>query len=144
MTTTTRHRIALSSGVVAALLTLTVGCSEVEDAARDATGDAACSVARAAAEEAQRQATSAADRIAADPQAAEAELRAVRDAVQAAEGQVSDDTRARLADVRTELDGLVGEAADAAEGAPVDEAAVEQSKEDLTAAVAAVGDVCSG
>ncbi|MFB9313755.1 hypothetical protein [Nocardioides plantarum] len=134
----TRALVAVTLTVAVAL----TACSQAEDAAKDAAGDAACSVARSAVDEAGRQAGNAVDEIGADPQAAEGDLRNVRDALATAEKGVSGDTKDKLADARSAVERLLGQAEDAARGAEVDTTAVQDAKGDLDRAVADVKQLC--
>lgn len=126
-----------------ALLALTLaGCSEVEGAAKEAAGDAACSVAREAMDEAGRQATRAVDRIGADPRAAKRELTALRDGLGSLEGQVDGETARTLTRARKALDRLVEQADAARTGTPIDEQAVQDAERDLVAAVEDFQGIC--
>ncbi len=135
-------RIPTTVSALVVLAALATGCSEAEDAARDAAGDATCAVARSAVDEAGQQAGSAADEIGADPQAAERELQALRDALAAAERGVDGDIKAKVGEAKTAIEDLLGEAKDAADGAPVDTKAVDRAQADLEAAVDDVKGLC--
>lgn len=132
------HAVALT-----AVLTLTlVGCSEVEDAARDAADDAACSVAKQAMDKAGDQAQRAVDEIGADPQAAKRELTALRDTLKSLEGQVDGESGGKVTQARKALDKLVKQADQARSGTPVDDQAVDDAQRDLDAAVDDFKDIC--
>jgi hypothetical protein len=132
---------ALATVSLVGALALT-GCSQAEDAAKDAGNDAACSVARSAVDEAGRRAGNAVDEIGADPKAAEGDLRGIRDALATAEKGVSGDTKQKLGDARSAVERLLGEAEDAAQGAEVDTAVVDDAKGDLDRAVKDVKNLC--
>lgn len=133
---------SLVVAVTAALVIGLVGCSEVEDAAKDAAGDAACSVAEQAMDEAADQARQAIDEIGADPQAAKRELTALRDSLKSLEGQVDGETGGKVTQARKALDRLVKQADRARSGTPVDDAAVDDAQRDLDAAVEDFKDLC--
>ncbi len=131
---------ALAASVVAAVLL--TGCSEAEDAAKDAAGNAACAVATKAVSGITGQVDDAIDQIGADPAAAERTLSGLRDVVASAEGAISGDAEQRLREARRALDDLVAEASDAASGLEVDTSAVDTSKEKFSQAVDEVSDGC--
>ena len=134
--------VALTA-VLASVLTLGLaGCSEVEDAARGAADDAACSVAQRAMDEAGDQAQRLVDEIGADPQAAERELKALRDSLRALESQVDGETGGKVTEARKALDRLVKQADRARTGTPVDDQAVDDAQRDLDAAVEDFKDIC--
>ncbi|WP_309649278.1 hypothetical protein [Nocardioides sp.] len=127
----------------ALLLSLTlVGCSDVEDLARDTASDAACSVARTAMDEAGDQAKQAVEGLDADPQAARRELTALRDSLQALEGRVDGETGGKITQAREALDKLVEQADAAREGTPVDDQAVADAEAELDTAVEDFGNLC--
>lgn len=128
---------------VTALLSLAlVGCSDVEDAAKDVADDAACAVAQRAMDEAGDQAQRAVDEIGADPAAAERELKALRDGLKSLEGQVDGETGGKVTEARKALDRLVKQADRARTGTPVDDQAVDDAQRDLDAAVEDFKDIC--
>jgi len=136
-------RVKILIAALTALLSLSlVGCSEVEDAAKDAADEAACSVAQRAMDEAGDQAQRAVDEIGADPQAAENELKALRDSLKALEGQVDGETGGKVTEARQALDRLVKQADRARTGTPVDDQAVDDAQRDLDAAVEDFTDIC--
>lgn len=137
-----RTFLATSALTGAVLTTLLAGCSEAEDIAKGAAEDAGCAVAQRAADEAERRTREAVADIGADPQAAERELRAVRDVLTAAEQGVSGDTRQHVEQARKAVDALVTEASSAADGAPVDDAAVTEAEQQLDDAVEDISTVC--
>ena len=140
-----RSRLPKSLTVVLGGLLATVvlvGCQQAEDAAQEAAGDAACSVAQSAVDEAAVQARQAVDDIGADPAAAERELRGVRDALTAAELAADGELETQIVAVRTAVEDLLGQAQDAAAGTEVDTAAVEGAREDLDRAVEDVTNFC--
>lgn len=126
---------------LAAVLTLS-GCQQAEDAAKDAANDAACSAVRSAVDQAGNQAQNAVDEIGADPKAAEQDLRDLRDALAAAENGVSGDVEAGLVKVKTQVERLLGQAQDAAQGAEVDTSAVQDAKADLDQSIEDVKNLC--
>lgn len=131
--------------LTALLLTVVLGaCSEdqLRDAATDAAGDAACSVAQQTMDEVVTQTQGALDELGADPAAAERRLTALRDTVRAAESGLSGESRARLEEARVALDDLATLARDEAAGAGADEPAVQQARDDLDAAVTGLTQVC--
>lgn len=133
------------STVAAALLVLiglASGCSAAEDKAKEAVGDAACSIASKAVSGVTGQVDDAVDEIGADPKAAEQKLRRLRDAVKSAEGRIGGGTKQKLSGARGALDDLVDEAGDAADGAEVDTGAVDEAKGDFDVAVDDVRDHC--
>lgn len=132
--------VALALAVVGSLSL--AACSEVEDAARDAADDAACSVAKQAMDRAGDEAQRAVDEIGADPQAAKRELTALRDALKSLESQVDGETGGKVTEARKALDRLVKQADDAREGTPVDDQAVDDAQRDLDAAVDDFKDIC--
>lgn len=132
------HAVAL---VVLLSLTL-VGCSEVEDAAKDAADDAACSVAQQAMDRAGDEAQKAIEQIGADPAAAERELKALRNGLESLEGQVDGETGGKVTEARKALDRLVKQADRARAGTPVDDQAVDDAQRDLDAAVEDFKDIC--
>jgi soluble cytochrome b562 len=133
----------MRTATVAALLSLAlVGCSDVEDAAKGAASDAACSVADKAMDEAGTQAKQAVSDLGADPAAAKRELTAVRDGLKSLEGQVDGDTGGKVTDARKALDRLVTQADAARDGTPVDDQAVEDAQADLDTAIEDFGDLC--
>ncbi|MCW2816878.1 MAG: hypothetical protein JWN84_4333 [Nocardioides sp.] len=136
-----RRTLALTAATMTALLSLTA-CDAAEDAVKDAAGDAACSVAGQAADEAGRQASRAVDDIGADPQAAERELAAVRDALATAARGVDGDLKRHLDDARAAVERLQGQAEDAVAGAEVDTTAVQDAQDDLDTAVEDVKNLC--
>ena len=133
--------VTLAAPLLVAVVSLT-GCEQAEQAARDAAGDAACSAARSAADEAGQQVGNAVDSIGADPQAAERELSAVRDALAAAETGISGDAKAKIREAKEAVEALLGQAEDAAQGADIDTRAVDRAQDDLDQAVADIKDIC--
>ena len=131
---------ALAASTLAAVLL--TGCSEAEDAAKDAAGNAACAVATKAVSGVTGQVDDAIDQIGADPAAAKRKLSGLRDVVARAEDGLSGDAKQRLGEARQALDDLVGEASDAASGLDVDTSAVDSSRKKLSRAVDDVADVC--
>ena len=119
-----------------------VGCSEVEDAAKGAADEAACAVAQQAMDEVGDQAQRAIDEIGADPAAAKDELSALRDSLEALEGQVDGETGGKVTEARQALDRLVKQADRARRGTPVDQQAVDDAQRDLDAAVDDFTDIC--
>jgi soluble cytochrome b562 len=128
--------------VTAVLSIALVGCSEVEDAAKDAADEAACSVAKQAMGRAGDEAQRAIEEIGADPQAAERELKGLRDALKTLEGQVDGETGGKVTEARKALDRLVKQADRARAGTPVDDQAVDDAQRDLDAAVEDFKDIC--
>lgn len=122
---------------LAAVLALS-GCEQAENAA----SAAACSGVRSAVDQAGNQAQNAVDEIGADPKAAEQDLRDVRDALAAAENGVSGDVEAGLVKVKTQVERLLGQAQDAAQGAEVDTSAVQDAKADLDQSIEDVKNLC--
>jgi len=118
------------------------GCSDVEDAAKDVADDAACAVAEQAMDEAGDQAQRAVDEIGADPQAAERELKALRDTLKSLEGQVDGESGSKVTQARKALDKLVRQADQARAGTPVDDQAVDDAQRDLDTAVEDFKDIC--
>ena len=135
-----RIPVALATVALTAAVALT-GCQEAQDAAQEAAGDAACSVAGSAVDEAGRQAGQAVDEIGADPESAEQELRAVREALDAAAATVDGDVKARVEDARDAVDRLRGQAEEAVAG-EVDTAAVDEARGELDQAVEDVKNLC--
>ncbi|WP_193613964.1 hypothetical protein [Nocardioides lijunqiniae] len=126
-----------------ALLALTlVGCSDVEDAAKGAASDAACSVANKTMDEAGTQAKQAVSDLGADPAAAKRELTALRDGLKTLEGQVDGETGGKVTEARKALDRLVTQADAAREGSPVDDQAVEDAQADLDTAIEDFTELC--
>ncbi|MEJ7833115.1 MAG: hypothetical protein WKF79_09385 [Nocardioides sp.] len=132
------------AGFVLAMLSLLVaaGCDAAEDAAKDVANDAACSVAQQAMDEASRRAKQAVADLEADPQAAERELRALRDSLATVEKQVDGETEGQVTRARQALDRLVEQADAARGGTPVDDEAVADARSDLDAAVEDFSSVC--
>jgi hypothetical protein len=129
------------------LLALTAtGCSEAkdraQDLAKDTASDAACSVAQRTMDQVVAQTQGAVDELGVDPAAAEQKLVALRDTLKAAESGLGGETRARIAEARTALDGLVAEAEREAAGAPVDEEQVQRARDDLDGAVTGLTRLC--
>jgi soluble cytochrome b562 len=142
---TARHDGAVKTATLAltALLALVLtGCSDVEDAAKGAASDAACSVANQAMDEAGTQAKQAVSDLGADPAAAKRELTALRDGLKTLEGQVDGETGGKVTDARKALDRLVTQADAARDGTPVDDRAVEDAQADLDTAIEDFGDLC--
>jgi hypothetical protein len=100
-------------------------CSEAERAVSDAGSEAAtkagCSVARSAVSEVRRQVEVIASQIKTDPEAAERKLTAAREALEAAEKQLSGDTQEQLARAGAAIDDLRADARAVADGASVDD-----------------------
>ncbi len=129
--------------LTALLLAVTVtGCSEAEELAKSTASDAACSVARQAMDGAGDQAERAVEKIKADPQAAERELRALRDALSTLEKQVDGETEGQVTKARKALDRLVQQADAARKGTPVDDQTVRDAQDDLDTAVEDFSDIC--
>lgn len=118
------------------------GCSQAEDAARDAANRAGCAVAQSALDKAQTEAEQALDNINADPDAAGRKLAGIRDAVKAAESGLSGATKEKIEKARKALDTMAAEAKDAAQGGEVDTSAVDNAKAQLDNAVSDVRDSC--
>ncbi|MCD4524581.1 hypothetical protein [Nocardioides sp. cx-173] len=136
-------RMRTAAAALAAVLSLVLaGCSDVEDAAKDAAGDAACSVARQAMDEAATQAKQAVGDLGADPAAAKRELTALRDALKTLEGRVDGESGGKVTQARKALDRLVTQADAARAGTPVDRQAVDDAQSDLDSAVEDFRDVC--
>ncbi|MCD4535781.1 hypothetical protein LRP67_16960 [Nocardioides sp. cx-169] len=133
---------AAGAALAAALSLVLAGCSDVEDAAKDAAGDAACSVARQAMDEAATQAEQAVGDLGADPAAAKRELTALRDALKTLEGRVDGESGGKVTQARKALDRLVTQADVARAGTPVDQQAVDDAQSDLDSAVEDFRDVC--
>jgi hypothetical protein len=108
-------------------------CSEagkaVSDAGSEAASNAGCSVARAAVGEVRRQVEGIAPEIEADPEAAGRELTAARDALGAAEKQLSGETQEQIARAGAAIDDLRGEARAVANGASVDDRALRAAQQ---------------
>lgn len=132
----------LAAGAALLLSVTLVGCSDVEDLARDTASDAACSVARTAMDEASNQAKQAVEELNADPQAARRELTALRDSLKALEGRVDGETGGKITQAREALDKLVTQADAAREGTPVDDQAVADAEAELDTAVEEFGNLC--
>jgi hypothetical protein len=128
--------------LTALLLLALVGCSDVEDAAKGAAEDAACSVAQRAMDEAGTQAKQAVADIGADPAAAKRELTAMRDSLKALEGQVDGESGGKVTEARKALDRLVTQADAARAGTPVDGRAVDDAQADLNTAIDDFGKIC--
>ncbi len=136
-------RLSVAPTFLAAILALPLaGCTQAEDAAKDAVNRAGCTVAQKTLDKAQTEAEKALDEINADPQAARRKLGGMRDALKAAESGVSGETKAKLQKAREALDTMAGEAQDAARGADVDTAAVNDAKQQLDSAVSDVRNLC--
>ena len=131
-----------------ALLTalLLSACSEAEQAVSDAGSEAAsqagCSVAQAAVSEVRRQVAGITSKISADPEAAERELAAAREALGAAENQLSGETQEQLARAGAALDDLRAEATAVAEGANIDDRALQAAQEEYGDAVEQLTGLC--
>jgi hypothetical protein len=133
------------SGAVALVALLSwglVGCSEVEDAAKGAAEDAACSVAQQAMDGAGARAKQAVADLGADPAAAKRELTAMRDSLKALEGRVDGQSGGQVTEARKALDRLVTQADAARTGTPVDQQAVDDAQSDLDTAIEDFQDVC--
>lgn len=126
---------------VPVLVLALAGCSEIEQRAQDAVSDAACSAARSALDGAGDQASQLADRIGADPQSAERELRSIRDGLSAALPAVDGELERDLTRARDAVGDLLTEAGDAARG-EVDPAAVDEARDELQRSVDDVRDLC--
>lgn len=122
--------------------TALAGCSELEDAARDTASDAACQAVQEAVDGVSGEARRAVDEIGADPAAARQELTGLRDAVTAAEENLSGDAQQHLDDARAALDSLVQQAENATEGTEVDDVVVEDAQRELDTAVEEASQVC--
>ena len=114
-------------------------CSEAERAVSDAGSEAAsqagCSVAQAALGEVRRQVDGITSQITADPQAAEQELTAAREALAAAERRLTGETQEQLARAGAAIDDLQSEATAVADGASVDDRAVQAAQQEYGDAV---------
>ena len=121
-------------------------CSEAEKAVSDAGSKAAsqagCSVARAAVAEVRRQVDGIAPQIKADPEAAERELAAARDALAAAEGQLTGETQALLTRAGAAVDDLRAEASAVADGATVDDQSLRVAQQEYGDAVEQLTGLC--
>jgi hypothetical protein len=125
--------------VVLLTVILLSACSEAERAVSDAGSEAAsqagCSVAQAALGEVRRQVDGITSQITADPQAAEQELTAAREALAAAERRLTGETQEQLARAGTAIDDLQSEATAVADGASVDDRAVQAAQQEYGDAV---------
>lgn len=125
--------------VVLLTVILLSACSEAERAVSDAGSEAAsqagCSVAQAALGEVRRQVDGITSQITADPQAAEQELTAAREALAAAERRLTGETQEQLARAGAAIDDLQSEATAVADGASVDDRAVQAAQQEYGDAV---------
>ena len=129
--------------VLAALLSLTlVGCSDAENLVKDQANEAACSVAQKAMDGVGQEAQQAIDDLKADPKGAEERLKALRDSLQALEGQLDGKTGGKVTQAREALDRLVTQADAARTGTPVDDQAVADARSDLDTAVSDFATIC--
>jgi hypothetical protein len=132
--------------VVLLTAVLLSGCAEAEKAVSDAGSEAAskagCSVARAAVGEVRRQVDGITADIKADPQAAEQELAAAREALTAAENQLTGETQQQLSRAGAAIDDLQAEARAAADGANVDDQALRAAQDEYGAAVEQLTGLC--
>ena len=121
-------------------------CSEAEkvvsDAGSEAASRAGCSVARAAVDEGGRQVDRIASEIQADPEAARRELTAVREALAAAEKQLTGQTREQLARAGAAVDDLRTETQAVVDGARVDDRVVRIAQEEYDGAVRQLTGLC--
>jgi hypothetical protein len=114
----------------------------VSDAGSEAASQAGCSVAQAAVAEVRQQVDGITSQIKADPEAAERELTAAREALGAAENQLTGETQDKLAQAGAAIDDLRAEASAAADGASVDDQALQAAQEEYGAAVDQLTGVC--
>ena len=121
-------------------------CSEAEKAVSDAGSEAAstagCSVARAAVEQVRRQVDGIPAEIKADPEAAESGLTVAREALGAAEQQLTGGTQEQLARAGAAIDDLRAEAKAVADGARVDDQALRLAQEEYDDAVQQLTGIC--
>jgi hypothetical protein len=121
-------------------------CTEAERAVSDAGSEAAsgagCSVARAAVDEVRRQVDGIVSEIRVDPEAAEGELTAAREALAAAQEQLSGETQEQLARAGAAIDDLRAEARAVADGASVDDQAVQAAQEEYDDAAEQLSRLC--
>ena len=121
-------------------------CSEAEravsDAGSQAASNAGCSVARAAVGEVRRQVDGIATEIKADPDAAERELTAAREALRAAEKQLTGETQQQIARAGAAIDDLRAEARAVADGASVDDQALRTAQEEYGDAAQQLTGLC--
>ncbi|MDT9592769.1 hypothetical protein RDV89_06805 [Nocardioides zeae] len=118
------------------------GCAELEDAARDTAREAGCQAAQEAVDGVTTRADEAVADLGADPAAAERELTALRDAVDAAASGVSDEVATHLGTAEGALDALSEQAQAAADGTEVDDVAVDAAQSELDGAVEDLTQVC--
>lgn len=136
--------------LLAALVLLTAvllsACSEAEKAVSDAGSQAAstagCSVAQAAVEQVRRQVDGIAAEIKTDPAAAEGGLTVAREALGAAEQQLTGGTQEQLARAGAAIDDLKAEARAVADGARVDDQALRVAQDEYDDAVKQLTDIC--
>lgn len=118
------------------------GCSEIEEAASETAGNAACSVAQQAVDGVTGQVDQAIDEIGADPEAAQRELASLREVLDQAQGSISGEAQQALRDAADALGRLADEARDAARGVEIDTSAVDQAQDAFGEAVDGITDVC--
>ena len=121
---------------------LVAGCSQAEDAVRDAASKSACSVAGDVVDAVQDKAGEAVDRIGADPEGARRDLVSLRDRVATAQDAVPGEVTDRLGAVRDVLDDLIADARKSARGVDVDTSAVDDARGRLDDAIADVAGTC--
>ncbi|MBA2640825.1 MAG: hypothetical protein H0U77_12750 [Nocardioidaceae bacterium] len=136
----------LLAPVVLLTAVLLGACAEAERAVSDAGSEAAtkagCSVAQAAVGEVRQQVDGITSEIKADPEAAGLELTAAREALGAAEKQVTGETQEQLARAGAAIDDLRAEATAVADGANVDDQALRAAQEEYGDAAEQLTGLC--
>ncbi len=121
-------------------------CSEAERAVSDAGSEAAstagCSLARSAMGEVRRQVDGVASDIKANPEAAGRKLSAARQALRAAEKGLPGETQEQLARAGSAIEDLQAEARAVADGASVDDLAVQAAQEEYDDAAKQLSRLC--
>ena len=136
----------LLTPVVLLIAVLLTGCSQAEKAVSDAGSEAAsqagCSVAQAAVGEVRRQVDGITAEITANPEAAERELTAAREAFGAAETQLTGEVQEQMAQAGAAIDDLRAEAQAVADGAIVDDQALQTAQHQYDDAVEQLTGLC--
>ncbi len=136
----------LLAPVVLLTAVLLGACAEAERAVSDAGSEAAtkagCSVAQAAVGEVRQQVDGITSEIKTDPEAAGLELTAAREALGAAEKQVTGETQEQLARAGAAIDDLRAEATAVADGANVDDRALRAAQEEYGDAAEQLTGLC--
>jgi len=137
------RRLAPVLLLTAVLLSACSGAEKaVSDAGSEAASQAGCSVAQAAVAEVRRQVDGITSEITANPAAVEQELTAAREAFGAAEARLTGEIQEQLARAGAAVDDLRAEAKAVADGAKVDDQALQAAQDQFSDAAEQLTGLC--